>query len=224
VYKIVDYKKMCLLGDDMNNLKVCDAVNWQIKLVGMKPKDGQIVKKCVARYTPGEGVSGKLKSLYYRVCDAVKNLLGKKTDWQLAEDAIERHIFSYAPSFCRPFAERNLTNHIHYVAGMALKFLVWENKNDVEIPESAKNLIQDAVKAGKAGAKVAAEVLLKRLNQYGSSVLSESIEVGKMLYEVATKGTKPCLQRSIRVLTNSSKKQAAGQQKPRFPQLPMSST
>ncbi len=149
----------------MNTLKLCDAVDWQISLSGMGARDAETVKTCVARYTRGEGVCDGLKYVFHRVCNAVKYILGEKTDWQKAEDVIESHIFSFVPAPFRFFSEQVLHDQVHFVAGKTLGFLVWENEKKLNVPPGVKKFVESKLEDIKGLVSETAQFLFQRLSQ-----------------------------------------------------------
>jgi|GEM_PF-3895578 len=160
----------------MNTLKLCDAIDWQLQLAGVKGEDAEIVKKCVARYTHGEGIKEELCYLFYRICNAAKRLFGQPSDWQLAQKALENHAFSYIPFPCRGFAKQRLQAEVHFLAGKVLQFLVWENEKKLGVPEFAKAWIEYRINAVKNVVAQALHEVLQDLN------LQDSIlEIAKKL-------------------------------------------
>lgn len=153
----------------MNALKICDAVDWQMQLSVMKSEDALVVKTCVARYTCKEGINEKVKYLFHRVCNAIKSVFGQ-SDWQKAERVISNHIYSYVPSFCRELVKDKSQAQVHYVAGKTLKFLVWENKYELEVPSYAKTLIEGQLKLVNLAVSQLALNVLQRANLFGLSL------------------------------------------------------
>lgn len=155
----------------MNALKLCDAVNWQIQLSGMKSEDAQVIKTCIARYTCKEGIGEKIKYLFNRVCNAVKGVFGQ-SDWQRAEKVIANHVYSYIPFFCREFIKNKTQAQVHYLAEKSLQFLVWENKQNLELPQYAKTFTEGQLKlVNRAVSKVALD-LFQRANLFGLAMLA----------------------------------------------------
>ena len=158
----------------MNTLKLCDAVDWQIKLMGIRPQEANVIKTCIARYTShgrGDGFSDKVKSLIYRLCDAIKGLFGH-SDWQRAEQALAKHVYSYIPTFCRNFVKHKTHAQVHHLAGRALQFLIWENKQKLFVPAPIKSMVEGQLLAAKyavsqAALKLFMQTLLFGLNMRG---------------------------------------------------------
>lgn len=164
----------------MNALKLYDAVNWQIQLMGINEQESKLIKTCITRYTPRKAFSDRLTYLFYQACNFVKKALGKPSDWQLAEKAIEKHIYSYVPSPYRQFAKKMTHNQVHFVANKTLQFLVWENERAFSIPKPIKTLVEDQLKELK-------NKLVVRVKQFDPYyfILVESCGMDQQLYQTA---------------------------------------
>ncbi len=163
----------------MGALTSCDAVNWQIKLVGIKDQDAKIIQTCVGSYTQGEGVSEKLTYLYRRLCNAVKCLFGKKSEWQLAEEVIEKHMFSYIPSPCRELVKSKTHTQVHFVAGKTLSFLIWENEKKLAIPNFVKTLVESQIKVAQCAIH---QFISQRFSAYDAVMIG--LATADKLYEM----------------------------------------
>lgn len=148
----------------MNQLRICDAVNWQVQLSGIDTVGAATVKNCVARYTRysnGEGLSQKIQYYIHRICNAVKSVFGK-SDWQLAEKAIANHVYSYVPTLCRDFVKNKTQGIVYHIAGRTLRLLVVQNNNKIVVPNYIKSVVEGQILMTKF---VVAQVALKTFQQ-----------------------------------------------------------
>jgi hypothetical protein len=163
----------------MSMLTSSEAVNWQMKLVGIKGQDAKIIQTCVERYTRGDRVSERLAYLVHRLCNAVKCLLGQKSDWQLAEETIEKQIFSYVPSPCRDLIKYKTHTQVHALARRALGLLVWQNEKKLTIPDFAKILVESQIKVAKCAIH---QFVSQRFRSYDSIMIG--LATASQLYEM----------------------------------------
>lgn len=135
----------------MNNTSnvVCDAVNWQIGLLNFDKQDAKILKTCVSNYTQIDAedrMSTRIKHFVNQICNSIKSFFGQ-SDWQKAERAVAKHIYSYVPTYCRTFVMKNTQPYVQNLAGRSIKFLVWQNQNKLHIPEYAKILVSSQLQS-----------------------------------------------------------------------------
>lgn len=148
----------------MNQLRICDAVNWQIQLSGIDTVGAATVKNCVARYTrysSGEGLGQKIQYYFNRMCNAVKSVFGQ-SDWQKAERAITNHVYSYVPEICRDFVKNRTEGIVHNLAGRSLRLLVVQNNNKLAVPNYVKSVVEGQLLVAKF---VVAQVALRTFQQ-----------------------------------------------------------